>query len=209
MAYQLPALQYPFNALEPFIDARTMEIHHDKHHATYVANLNNAVKDYPELAAKTERELLADLASVPEAVRTPVRNNGGGAWNHSLFWRLMAPEAGGRPSGALAAAIDAAFGSFEAFQQKFEQAALTRFGSGWAWLSVKADKSLCISSTLNQDSPIMNGVVECGGEPILCVDVWEHAYYLTYQNRRADYLKAWWNVVNWPAVEALYAAAVK
>ena len=208
MAYQLPALQYPFNALEPSIDARTMEIHHDKHHATYVANLNNTIKDYPDLEAKTVGDLVSDLASVPEAIRTAVRNNGGGVWNHSFFWRIMAPEAGGRPSGALAAAIDATFGSFEAFQEKFQQAAVTRFGSGWAWLSVKADKSLCICSTPNQDSPIMKGVVECPGEPILCVDVWEHAYYLNYQNRRADYLKAWWNVINWPAVEALYAAAV-
>ena len=209
MAYQLPALQYPFNALEPSIDARTMEIHHDKHHAAYVANLNNTIKDYPDLEAKTVGDLVSDLASVPEAIRTAVRNNGGGVWNHSFFWRIMAPEAGGRPSGALAAAIDATFGSFEAFQEKFQQAAVTRFGSGWAWLSVKADKSLCLCSTPNQDSPIMKGVVECTGEPILCVDVWEHAYYLNYQNRRPDYVKAWWNVVNWPAVEALYAAAVK
>lgn len=209
MAYQLPALQYPFNALEPSIDARTMEIHHDKHHAAYVANLNNAIKDYPDLEAKTVGDLVSDLASVPGAIRTAVRNNGGGVWNHSFFWRIMAPEAGGRPSGALAAAIDATFGSFEAFQEKFQQAAVTRFGSGWAWLSVKADKSLCVCSTPNQDSPIMKGVVECTGEPILCVDVWEHAYYLNYQNRRPDYVKAWWNVVNWPAVEALYAAAVK
>jgi Fe-Mn family superoxide dismutase len=186
-----------------------MEIHHDKHHAAYVANLNNAIKDYPDLEAKTVGDLLSDLASVPEAIRTAVRNNGGGVWNHSFFWRIMAPEAGGRPSGALAAAIDATFGSFEAFQEKFQQAAVTRFGSGWAWLSVKADKSLCICSTPNQDSPIMKGVVECAGEPILCVDVWEHAYYLNYQNRRPDYVKAWWNVVNWPAVEALYAAAMK
>jgi Fe-Mn family superoxide dismutase len=186
-----------------------MEIHHDKHHATYVANLNNTIKDYPDLEAKTVGDLVSDLASVPEAIRTAVRNNGGGVWNHSFFWRIMAPDAGGRPSGALAAAIDATFGSFEAFQEKFQQAAVTRFGSGWAWLSVKADKSLCVCATPNQDSPIMKGVVECTGEPILCVDVWEHAYYLNYQNRRPDYVKAWWNVVNWPAVEALYAAAVK
>lgn len=209
MPYELPALPYSYDALEPTIDARTMEIHHSKHHAAYVANLNNAVKDHPEIAAKSVEELLSDLASVPEAIRTPVRNNGGGVWNHSFFWKIMGPNAGGKPSGPLAAAIDAAFGSFEAFQEKFQTAASTRFGSGWAWLSVKADKSLCICSTPNQDSPLMKGVVECTGTPILCIDVWEHAYYLNYQNRRPDYLKAWWNVINWPAVEALYADAVK
>jgi Fe-Mn family superoxide dismutase len=209
MAYQLPALPYSFDALEPYIDALTMEIHHDKHHAAYVANLNNAVKDHPEVAARPVEALLADLASVPEAIRTAVRNNGGGVWNHTFFWNIMGPNAGGKPSGPLAAALDAAFGSFEAFQEKFQAAGVARFGSGWVWLSVKADKSLCLCSTPNQDSPIMKGTVECTGTPILTVDVWEHAYYLRYQNRRPDYLKAWWNVVNWPAVEALYAAAVK
>jgi len=209
MSYQLPALPYPNAALEPSIDARTMEIHHDKHHAAYVANLNNAVKDHPELEAKTVEDLIGDLASVPEAIRTAVRNNGGGHWNHTFFWKIMAPNAGGKPSGPLAAAIDAAFGSFEAFQEKLQAAGVGRFGSGWAWLSVKADKSLCICSTPNQDNPLMKGVVDCTGTPILGVDVWEHAYYLNYQNRRPDYLKAWWNTVNWPAVESLYAAAVK
>ena len=209
MAYQLSALPYPNDALEPFIDALTMEIHHDKHHAAYVANLNNAVKDKPELEAKTLEDLIVDLSAVPEAIRTAVRNNGGGHWNHTFFWSIMGPNAGGKPSGALAAALDAAFGSFEAFQEKLQAAGVARFGSGWAWLSVKADKCLCICSTPNQDNPLMKGVVECTGTPILGVDVWEHAYYLHYQNRRPDYLKAWWNTVNWPVVESLYAAAVK
>ncbi len=209
MAYQLPALPYSNDALEPYIDALTMEIHHDKHHGAYVTNLNNAVKDKPELESKSVEALISDLASVPEAIRTAVRNNGGGHWNHTFFWNIMGPNAGGKPSGALAAALDAAFGSFEAFQEKFQAAGATRFGSGWAWLSVKADKSLCVCSTANQDNPLMNGVVECTGTPILGVDVWEHAYYIKYQNRRPDYLKAWWNVVNWAAVEKLYAAAAK
>ena len=209
MPYQLPALPYSNNALEPSIDARTMEIHHDKHHAAYVTNVNNAIKDQPELDAKSIEALIADLASVPEAIRTTVRNNGGGHWNHSFFWKIMGPNAGGKPSGPLAAAIDAAFGSFEAFQEKFQAAGVSRFGSGWAWLSVKADKSLCICSTANQDNPLMKGVVDCTGTPILGVDVWEHAYYLNYQNRRPDYLKAWWNTVNWPVVESLYEAAMK
>ena len=209
MSHQLPALPYANDALEPSIDARTMEIHHDKHHAAYVANLNNALKDQPALEAKSVDALISDLASVPEAIRTAVRNNGGGHWNHTFFWKIMGPNAGGKPSGPLAAAIDAAFGSFEAFQEKLQAAGVGRFGSGWAWLSVKADKSLCICSTPNQDNPLMKGVVECTGTPILGVDVWEHAYYLHYQNRRPDYLKAWWNTVNWPVVEALYADAVK
>ena len=209
MSYQLPALPYPNDALEPSIDARTMEIHHDKHHAAYVTNLNNALKDQPALEAKTVEELISDLASVPEAIRTAVRNNGGGHWNHTFFWKIMGPNAGGKPSGPLAAAIDAAFGSFEAFQEKLQAAGVGRFGSGWAWLSVKADKSLCICSTPNQDNPLMVGTVDCTGTPILGVDVWEHAYYLNYQNRRPDYLKAWWNTVNWPVVESLYAEAVK
>ncbi|MEI6351120.1 MAG: superoxide dismutase, partial [Verrucomicrobiota bacterium] len=209
MAHELPALPYPNNALEPYIDARTMEIHHDKHHGAYVTNLNNAIKDNPELEAKSIDELIADLASVPEAIRTAVRNNGGGHWNHTFFWKIMAPNAGGKPGGALAEAINSTFGSFEAFQEKLQAAGVGRFGSGWAWLCVKADKSLCICSTANQDNPLMKGVADCLGTPVLGVDVWEHAYYLNYQNRRPDYLKAWWNVVNWPAVEALYAAAVK
>jgi len=209
MSHQLPALPYANDALEPSIDARTMEIHHDKHHAAYVANLNNALKDQPALESKSVEELISDLSAVPESIRTAVRNNGGGHWNHTFFWKIMGPNAGGKPSGPLAAAIDAAFGSFEAFQEKLQAAGVGRFGSGWAWLSVKADKSLCICSTPNQDNPLMKGVVDCTGTPILGVDVWEHAYYLNYQNRRPDYLKAWWNTVNWPVVEALYADAVK
>lgn len=209
MAYQLSALPYSNDALEPYIDARTMEIHHDKHHAAYVANLNNAVKDKPELEDKPLEALLGDLLSIPEGSRAPVRNNSGGVWNHNFFWSIMGPNAGGKPSGPLAAAIDATFGSFEAFQEKFQTAGLTRFGSGWAWLVVKEDKSLVITSTPNQDNPLMKGIADVTGTPILAVDVWEHAYYLKYQNRRPDYLKEWWNVVNWPAVESLYAAAVK
>jgi Fe-Mn family superoxide dismutase len=209
MSYELPALLYPNDALKPYIDTRTVEFHHEKHHATYVANLNNALSGHPELEAKPLDELLKDLASVPETIRTAVRNNGGGVWNHTFYFNLMAPNAGGKPTGALAAAIDADFGSFEAFQEKFQAAAISRFGSGWAWLSVKADKSLCVCSTPNQDNPFMKGIAECPATPILVIDVWEHAYYLDYQNRRADYVKAWWNLVNWRKVEEFYAAAVK
>jgi superoxide dismutase, Fe-Mn family len=206
MAYELPSLPYDTAALEPHIDARTMEIHHGKHHATYVANLNKALESAPELADKPLEALLGDLASVPEAIRGAVRNNGGGHWNHTFFWNLMGPNAGGAPSGDLAAAIDAAFGGFEEFQAKFQAAGLARFGSGWVWLCRKADKSLCICSTPNQDNPLMAGVAECPGTPILGCDVWEHAYYLNYQNRRPDYLKAWWNVVDWEAAAKNFSA---
>jgi Fe-Mn family superoxide dismutase len=209
MAHELPALPYAFNALEPHIDARTMEIHHDKHHGAYVTNLNNAIKDKPELEAKTVEQLIGDLSAVPEAIRAAVRNNGGGHWNHTFFWQIMGPNAGGKPSGALAQAIDQTFGSFEGFQEKLNAAGATRFGSGWAWLIVKADKSLAITSTPNQDNPLMYGIAEVNGTPILGVDVWEHAYYLNYQNRRPDYLKAWWNTVNWAEVEKRYADATK
>jgi Fe-Mn family superoxide dismutase len=207
--YTLPALPYAFDALEPHIDKLTMEIHHDKHLQAYVTNLNNAIKDKPELEAKTIEELITDLASIPDAIRAAVRNNGGGHWNHTFFWKILAPNAGGAPSGALAEAITSTFGSFEAFKEKLQTAGATRFGSGWAWLIVKEDKSLAIVSTPNQDNPLMKGVAEALGTPILGVDVWEHAYYLKFQNRRPDYLKEWWNVVNWPAVEGLYAEAVK
>ncbi len=209
MAFELPALPFPANALEPYIDGRTNEIHHDKHHQAYVTNLNNAIAGKPELESKSLDALITDLASVPEAVRTAVRNNGGGHWNHTFFWNILGKNEGGKPSGALAEAINAAFGSFEAFQEKFQAAGAGRFGSGWAWLVVKGDKSLAIGSTPNQDNPLMTGVSELIGTPILGVDVWEHAYYLNYQNRRPDYLKAFWNVVNWNAVEKLYADAVK
>jgi Fe-Mn family superoxide dismutase len=209
MPYELPALDYAPAALEPHIDSRTMEIHHGKHHATYITNLNKALEAAPELAAKSVEDLVADLASVPEAIRMAVRNNGGGHANHSFFWKLLGPDAGGSPEGPLAEAIDSAFGSFEEFKAKFEAAGLGRFGSGWAWLVVGDDKKLAIVSTPNQDTPLMGkAVAGVEGTPILGVDVWEHAYYLNYQNRRADYLKAVWNVISWKAVSANYAAAL-
>jgi Fe-Mn family superoxide dismutase len=183
-----------------------MEIHHDKHHQAYITNVNNALKDHPELASKSIEELISDLSAVPEGIRGAVRNNGGGHANHSLFWKVLGPG-GGSPSGALAEAIDSAFGSFDAMKEKMQSAGATRFGSGWAWLCVKSDKSLCVCSTPNQDSPLMVGVAECPGTPIFGIDVWEHAYYLKYQNKRPDYLKAIWNVVNWEEVTKNYAAA--
>jgi len=201
MPYELPPLPYAKDALEPHIDAQTMEIHHGKHHATYVAKLNEALANHADLAGKSVEELISNLSAVPEAIRTAVRNNGGGHANHSLFWRLMGPKAGGTPSGALGDAIKAAFGSFEAFQEKFAAAGLGRFGSGWAWLILNKSGQLEITSTPNQDSPLMDG-----NKPILGCDVWEHAYYLKYQNRRPDYLKAFWNVVNWEEVGKVYAA---
>jgi len=194
MAFELPKLAYAYDALEPHIDARTMEIHHTKHHNAYITNLNGAVEKTPELAGKSVEEMLSDLNAVPEAVRGVVRNHGGGTLNHNLFWEVMAPNAGGAPSGDLAAAIDAAFGSFEAFKTEFAAAAGARFGSGWAWLVKKGD-GLAVVSTANQDNPLSDGMT-----PILGIDVWEHAYYLNYQNRRPDYVAAWWNVVNWDAV---------
>ena len=208
MPFELPALPYAPTALEPSIDVKTMEIHHGKHHATYVTNLNKALESAPELAGKSLDELIGDLSAVPEGIRGAVRNNGGGHWNHSFFWKLMGPGAGSGPEGDLAAAIDKAFGSFAEFQAKFEAAGLGRFGSGWAWLCVKADKSLCICSTPNQDNPLMKGIAECPGTPVIGCDVWEHANYLHYQNRRADYLKAWWAVVDWKVAAANYAAAI-
>lgn len=200
MAYQLPDLPYPHNALEPHIDATTMEIHHGKHHATYVSKLNAAIEG-TDLGNKSIEDLIRDLDSVPENIRTAVRNNGGGHANHSLFWQIMSPNAGGTPTGKLAAEIDAAFGNFESFKEKFEAAGAARFGSGWAWLIVNNGK-LEITSTPNQDSPVMTGQT-----PILGCDVWEHAYYLKYQNKRPDYLKAFWNVVNWNKVAELYGSA--
>ena len=202
MAYTLPALPYAFDALEPHIDARTMEIHHGKHHNTYITNVNKALEAHPALAAKSVEELIKDLNAVPEAVRTAVRNNGGGHANHSLFWTLMAPKAGGEPSGDLAAAITKDLGGFAAFKEKFAAAGTTRFGSGWAWLVVKGG-ALAVLSTPNQDSPLMDG----SGTPILGLDVWEHAYYLNYQNRRPDYIAAFWNVVNWAEVARRFQAA--
>jgi len=208
MPFELPPLPYAVTALEPTIDAKTMEIHHDKHHAAYVTNLNKALESAPELASKSLDDLITNLAAVPEGIRGPVRNNGGGHWNHSFFWNLMAPSAGGAPTGKLAEAIDKAFGSFGEFQAKFEASGLARFGSGWVWLSVKADKSLCICSTPNQDNPLMAGIAECPGTPVIGCDVWEHAYYLHYQNRRADYLKAWWNAISWEAAGKNFEAAL-
>jgi Fe-Mn family superoxide dismutase len=198
MAHSLPPLPYAFDALEPSIDAQTMQIHHGKHHQTYVNNLNTALEKAPELQDRPLEELLATLNGVPEAVRTAVRNNGGGHWNHSLFWQIMAPNAGGEPSGALGAAIDRAFGGFAKFKEQFAAAAAGRFGSGWAWL-LRDGNGLSITSTPNQDNPLMDG--KQAGDILLGLDVWEHAYYLKYQNRRPDYVGAWWNVVNWREVE--------
>ena len=207
MAYTLPELGFAFDALEPHIDARTMEIHHGKHHAAYVTNVNNAIAGKPELEAKCPGELICDLKAVPEDIRMVVRNNGGGHVNHSMFWKMIAPGGAKAPSGDLAAAIDAAFGSFDAFKEAFAKAGATRFGSGWAWLCSK-DGKLSVCSTANQDNPIMGpDFGGCGDRPILGLDVWEHAYYLNYQNRRPDYIAAWWNIVNWPAVSARFAAA--
>lgn len=201
--FELAPLPYAAETLEPHIDAQTMQIHHGKHHAAYVNNLNAALEAHPQFFEMTAEQIIKDLASVPEAVRQAVRNNAGGHVNHTMFWNLMAANAGGAPSGDLAAAIDATFGSFDAFKAEFKKAAVGRFGSGWAWLIVDSG-ALKIVSTPNQDNPVMDNpnVV-----PILGLDVWEHAYYLKYQNRRPDYIDAWWNVVNWSAVAALYAAA--
>ena len=198
MAHELPALPYPKDALEPHIDAQTMEIHHDKHHQAYVTNLNTALESAPDLAGKSAEDLIKNLAAVPEAIRGPVRNNGGGHWNHSMFWKVMGPNGGGSPLGNVAQAIDAAFGSFTTFKEKFNAAGVGRFGSGWAWL-IKSAGKVEIISTPNQDNPLMDGK-----NAVLGCDVWEHAYYLKYQNRRPDYLKAWWNVVNWDAVAKNY-----
>ncbi len=195
MAFELPALPYAFDALEPFIDSTTMQIHHDKHHAAYVNNLNGALEKHPELASKSLEELLKDLNSVPEDIRTVVRNHGGGTWNHTMFWEIMAPKAGGEPLGALNGAITSTFGNFANFKTEFEKAANGRFGSGWAWLVKKSDGGLAIVSTANQDNPMSEGM-----SPLMGLDVWEHAYYLKYQNRRAEYVSSWWNVVNWAEV---------
>ena len=204
MAYTLPPLAYPYNALEPHIDARTMEIHHTKHHQAYINNVNNAIKGKADLESKSVEALIANLNAVPEDIRNAVRNNGGGHANHTFLWTIIGPKAGGAPVGNIATAINLAFGSFDAFKEKFGQAATTRFGSGWAWLSVTKDEKLEISSSANQDSPVMEGKV-----PVLGIDVWEHAYYLNYQNRRSDYIAAFWNVVNWQEVEKRYKNSKK
>jgi Fe-Mn family superoxide dismutase len=200
MAFQLPSLPYALDALEPHIDARTMEIHHGKHHTAYVTNLNAAIAG-TELEGKSLEELMKVAGS-----NAAVRNNGGGHWNHSLFWQILSPTGGGLPTGELAAAIDAKFGSFDAFKEAFNKAGATRFGSGWAWLCVDTKKELCVCSSPNQDNPLMD-VSDCPGTPILGLDVWEHAYYLHYQNRRPDYIAAFWNLINWEEVSKRYAAA--
>jgi superoxide dismutase, Fe-Mn family len=199
--YTLPPLPYDFGALEPHIDAKTMEIHHGKHHQAYINNLNAALKDHPEHQGKPIEQLIANLDALPEGIRTAVRNNGGGHANHSLFWQLMKPQGGGDPTGPLAQAIASELGGFPAFKEAFTKAATTRFGSGWAWLVKGQDGTLAVTSTPNQDSPIMEGQT-----PLLGIDVWEHAYYLKYQNRRPDYIAAWWNTINWDEVNRRYAA---
>ncbi len=199
--YKLPKLKYDYSALEPHIDTRTMGIHYEKHHGGYVAKLNAALENYPELHAKSLTELLMDLEAVPAEIRTAVRNNGGGHANHTMFWSIMSPKGGGAPTGSLAEAIDATFGDFASFQSAFKQAALGRFGSGWAWLVVTPMGELSITSTPNQDNPVSQGLI-----PIMGLDVWEHAYYLNYQNRRGDYIDAWWHVVDWEVIGANYTA---
>ena len=199
MAFTLPPLPYDFAALEPHIDAKTMEIHHGKHHQTYVNNLNAAIEKAPELAKKSLDDLLRNVSTLPEAVRTPIRNNGGGHWNHSMFWQIMAPKAGGEPGGKLGQAITSTFGDFAKFREQFSAAGVGRFGSGWAWL-INTGGKLSIISTPNQDTPLMDGQ-----KAVMGLDVWEHAYYLKYQNRRPDYIQAWWNVVNWTEVEKRFS----
>jgi Fe-Mn family superoxide dismutase len=201
MTYTLPELPYAYDALEPYIDEETMHLHHDKHHNTYVTNLNAAIEKHPELGEKTVEELLADFDSVPEDIKTAVRNNGGGHANHSFFWEILAPSAGGEPTGAIKEAIEETFGSFADFKEEFKTAATGRFGSGWAWLVIK-DGKLAITSTANQDSPLMDGQT-----PVLGLDVWEHAYYLKYKNVRPDYINAFWNLINWDKVNEFYANA--
>lgn len=204
MAHQLPALPYPANALEPHIDEQTMNIHHDRHHNTYVTNLNAALESAPELQDKSVEELISNLDAVPENIRTAVRNNGGGHANHTLFWEIIGPNGGGNPTGAIASAIDSELGGFDKFKEDFAKAATTRFGSGWAWLVVGKDGKLAVTSTPNQDNPLQDGQT-----PVLGLDVWEHAYYLKYQNKRPDYIAAFWNVINWDEVNKRYEAAKK
>jgi len=204
MTYQLPPLPYAYDALEPHLDARTLEIHHDKHHATYLTNLNKALENFPDLQAKAPEDLLKDLNAIPESIRTAVRNSGGGFVNHNFYWESMAPQAGGEPVAESGKAIQAAFGDFATFKEKFSSATVGRFGSGWGWLSIDQQGHLLIHSMANQDNPLSDGLI-----PLLTCDVWEHAYYLKYQNRRADYVAAWWSLVNWEKVAERYAAAAK
>ena len=205
MPHTLPSLDYSTDALEPHVDAQTMEIHHGKHHQTYITNLNAALEGNEPLAEKAANELVADLSAIPEAIRGAVRNNGGGHANHSFFWKILSPGGGGIPQGALASAIDSTFGNLDALKDAFKKAALTRFGSGWAWLVRQSDGTLAVTSTPNQDSPLMEGVADVTGQPIIGLDVWEHAYYLNYQNRRPDYVDAFWNVVNWEQASENFA----
>jgi Fe-Mn family superoxide dismutase len=204
MAFSLPELPFAYDALEPHIDARTMEIHHTKHHQAYVTNVNKAIEGHAELQSKPLDDLLKDLNAIPESIRGAVRNHGGGHWNHALFWQVMSKKGGGEPKGSLEEAIKKSFGAFDSFKEQFGQAAIGRFGSGWAWLGLDKNGKLIVESTPNQDTPISWGHV-----PILGLDVWEHAYYLKYQNRRPDYVGAWWNVVNWAEVQKRYELAVK
>ena len=206
MAHELPSLGYAYDALEPHFDARTMEIHHTKHHQTYVDKLNGAIGGDAALEGKSVEDLISDLSSVPDSIRGAVRNHGGGHANHSFFWKIISSNGGGAPVGSLASAIDSTFGSFEDLKSEFATASANRFGSGWGWLVAKADKSLAVTSTPNQDSPLMLGVADIVGTPIVGLDVWEHAYYLNYQNRRPDYINAFWNVVDWERAEAIYSA---
>ena len=199
MAFELPPLPYDYSALEPYIDTQTMQLHHDKHHQAYVTNLNNALKDQAQFASLSLEELMRRINEVPESIRTIVRNNGGGHINHTMFWQIMKPNGGGEPTGAIASAIQSAFGSFDAFKTAFNDAGVKRFGSGWAWLILDSSGKLQVTSTANQDSPFMDG-----NYPVMGNDVWEHAYYLKYQNRRPDYLNAWWNVVNWDEISRRY-----
>ena len=202
MAFELTKLSYSYDALEPHVDAKTMEIHHSKHHQAYTNNFNAALEGHPDLLAKSAVEILTDLESVPEDIRTAVRNNGGGYYNHDLYWKIMGPNGGGEPKGPVAEAINKAFGSFAEFKDTFSKAALTRFGSGWAWLNVTGGGEVNVTSTANQDSPLSEGLT-----PVLAIDVWEHAYYLNYQNRRPDYIEAWWNTVNWEEVNRRFEEA--
>jgi Fe-Mn family superoxide dismutase len=208
MAYELPKLAYAYDALAPHIDAKTMEIHYTKHHQAYITNANKLLADQPALAALAVNDLIADLSKVPEGIRAGLRNNAGGHSNHSFFWTVIGPGKGGAPKGSLGAAIDAAFTSFDKFKEEFAKTAAARFGSGWAWLYVTTEGKLAIGSTANQDSPLMGkAVAGIGGKPVIGLDVWEHAYYLNYQNKRPDYVTAWWNVANWDAAQANFAAA--
>jgi len=205
MSYSLPSLEYSVDALEPHVDARTMEIHHGKHHQTYIDKLNGAIEGHSELGEKSVDDLITNLSDLPESMQTAVRNNGGGHFNHTFFWQCVSPNGGGTPSGELSNAIDATFGSFDAFKNDFLQAAITRFGSGWAWLIKQEDGSLAVTSSPNQDNPLMQGITDHCGTPIIGLDVWEHAYYLNYQNRRPDYVTAFWNVVDWERANSLFS----